>query len=58
MQIIDYIGNRELLQREKTLFICSKLTPFKLYDVVFHGWTTSPMILALYVSIPQSWKKK
>ena len=35
MQIIDYIGNRELLQREKTLFICSKLTPFKLYDVVF-----------------------
>ncbi|MBR4239655.1 MAG: hypothetical protein IKQ03_09630 [Prevotella sp.] len=35
MQIIETIGNRELLEREKTLFLCSKRTPIELYEYVF-----------------------
>ena len=35
MQIIKAIGNRELLEREKTLFLCSKRTPIELYGRVF-----------------------
>lgn len=35
MQIIKTIGNRELMEREKTLFLCSKHTPIGLYEYVF-----------------------
>ena len=35
MRIIETIGNRELLEREKTLFLCSKRTPIELYGQVF-----------------------
>ena len=35
MRIIKTIGNRELLEREKTLFLCSKRTPIELYGQVF-----------------------
>ena len=35
MQIIKIIGNRELMEREKTLFLCSKHTPIGLYEYVF-----------------------
>lgn len=34
------IGNTELMKREKTLFICSKMTPIKLYEYIFR-WTDS-----------------
>ena len=37
MQIIETIGNQNLMNREKTLFLCSKMTPIGLYDYVF-GW--------------------
>ena len=36
MIIKDEIGNKELLNREKTLFLCSKHAPFSLYDKIFH----------------------
>lgn len=35
MQIIETIGNQELKEREKTLFLCSKQTPIELYEKVF-----------------------
>ncbi len=38
MQIIKTIGNSNLMNREKTLFICSKRTPIELYGHVFR-WT-------------------
>lgn len=40
MQIIETKGNRELMDREKTLFLCSKRTPIGLYDYIFR-WTDS-----------------
>lgn len=40
MQVIETIGNRNLLDSEKTLFICSKRTPIALYEYVFQ-WTDS-----------------
>ena len=38
MQIIETIGSQDLLNREKTLFLCSKRTPVGLYEYVFQ-WT-------------------
>ena len=38
MQIIEIKGNQKLMNREKTLFLCSKMTPIVLYDYVFK-WT-------------------
>ena len=38
MQIVEQIGNCELLKRKKTLFLCSKRTPIELYEQVFQ-WT-------------------
>ena len=35
MRIVKTIGNRELLEREKTLFLCSKRTPIEVYGEVF-----------------------
>lgn len=35
MRIINAIGNQQLLEREKTLFLCSKRTPIELYGRVF-----------------------
>ena len=40
MRIINKIGNEELLNREKTLFLCSKHAPYSVYDKVF-GWVDS-----------------
>lgn len=40
MQIVETIGNQSLLSREKTLFLCSKMTPIGLYEYVFR-WTDS-----------------
>ena len=40
MKIIDTIGNKSLLEKEKHLFLCSKHTPYKLYDKIFH-WVDS-----------------
>ncbi len=40
MKVIETIGNRDLLNREKTLFLCSKRTPIGLYEYVFK-WTDS-----------------
>lgn len=40
MKIIQEIGNRSLLQREKTLFLCSKMAPISVYDRVF-SWVDS-----------------
>ena len=40
MKIIDKIGNEELVNKEKTLFLCSKHTPLALYDHIF-GWVES-----------------
>lgn len=40
MKVIETIGNRNLLDREKTLFLCSKRTPIGLYEYVFK-WTDS-----------------
>lgn len=40
MQIIETQGNQDLMNREKTLFLCSKKTPIALYDNVFK-WTDS-----------------
>ena len=36
MQIVQRIGNEKLWVREKTLFLCSKQTPFSLYQIVFN----------------------
>lgn len=38
MQIVKKIGNEDLLSRDKTLFLCSKMTPIGLYEYVFQ-WT-------------------
>lgn len=35
MQVIMTLGNRDLPDREKTLFLCSKKTPIELYEYVF-----------------------
>lgn len=40
MQIVQQIGNVELLKRDKDLFLCSKRTPLNLYDDVFR-WADS-----------------
>lgn len=40
MQIVKTIGNKDLLSRDKTLFLCSKMTPISLYENVFR-WTDS-----------------
>ena len=40
MQIIKTKGNQNLMNREKTLFLCSKMTPIGLYGCVFK-WTDS-----------------
>lgn len=40
MHIIEIKGNRNLTNREKTLFLCSKRTPIELYEYVFR-WTDS-----------------
>ena len=40
MQIIETKGNQNLMKREKTLFLCSKMTPIGLYGYVFK-WTDS-----------------
>lgn len=40
MQIIELRGNRDLMNREKTLFLCSKRTPIDLYEYIFR-WTDS-----------------
>ena len=40
MQIIETRGNQELMNREKTLFLCSKRTPINLYEYIFR-WTDS-----------------
>ena len=40
MQIKETKGNQNLLNREKTLFLCSKMTPIGLYGKVFK-WTDS-----------------
>ena len=34
MRIINKIGNEELLNREKSLFLCSKHAPYSVYDKV------------------------
>ena len=40
MHIVKTIGNQELMNREKTLFLCSKKTPIGLYEPVFQ-WIDS-----------------
>lgn len=40
MQIIETKGNQDLMNREKTLFLCSKRTPIGLYEHIFR-WTDS-----------------
>ena len=40
MQIIETKGNQNLMNREKTLFLCSKMTPIGLYGYIFN-WTDS-----------------
>ena len=40
MQIKKTIGNSKLMDRDKTLFICSKHTPISLYEYVFR-WVDS-----------------
>ena len=35
MRIINKIGNEQLLDREKTLFLCSKHTPYSVYPIIF-----------------------
>ena len=40
MRIIETKGNQNLANREKTLFLCSKMTPIGLYGYVFK-WTDS-----------------
>lgn len=40
MKEIRYIGNKQLMQNRKTLFLCSKRTPIGCYERVF-GWVDS-----------------
>ena len=40
MRIINKTGNEDLLNREKSLFLCSKHAPYSVYDKVF-GWVDS-----------------
>lgn len=40
MRIINKIGNEALLNREKSLFLCSKRAHYSIYDKVF-GWVDS-----------------
>ena len=40
MRIFNRIGNEALLNREKSLFLCSKHAPYSLYGKVF-GWVDS-----------------
>ena len=40
MRIIYKIGNESFLNREKSLFLCSKHAPYSIYDKVF-GWVDS-----------------
>ena len=40
MKIIKTIGNKDLLNKEKTLFLCSKRTPIEFYKQIF-GWSES-----------------
>ncbi len=40
MRIIKKIGNESMMSRDKTLFLCSKMTPIGLYEYVFR-WTDS-----------------
>ena len=40
MKVIRKIGNEELLNREKTLFLCSKRTPYTLNGRIFQ-WVES-----------------
>jgi len=40
MKVINKIGNEILLNREKSLFLCSKHAPYSIYDRVF-GWVDS-----------------
>ena len=40
MRIINKIGNETLLNREKSLFLCSKHAPYSIYEKVF-GWVDS-----------------
>ena len=40
MKTIRKIGNEDLLNREKMLFLCSKHAPYSIYDKVF-GWVDS-----------------
>lgn len=35
MQIVETQGNRDLMNSEKTLFLCSKRTPISMYDYIF-----------------------
>ena len=35
MRIINKIGNEQLLEREKTLFLCSKHTSYIIYSIIF-----------------------
>ena len=35
MRIINKIGNEQLLDREKTIFLCSKKTPYNIYPIIF-----------------------
>lgn len=40
MQIAKQIGNNQLMEREKTLFLCSKQVPFDRYEAIFQ-WVES-----------------
>lgn len=40
MKVINKIGNEELMDKEKTLFLCSKHTPYKSYHKIF-DWIES-----------------
>ena len=40
MKIVDIIGNSKLLERRKTLFLCSKHAPYSCYETVFK-WVES-----------------
>gem|GEM_PF-5748378 len=40
MQTINQTGNPDLMNRKKTLFLCSKMTPIGLYEYIFR-WTDS-----------------
>lgn len=40
MRIISKIGNEDLLNKEKSLFLCSKHAPYSLYDKIF-TWVDS-----------------